>query len=181
MFKKLILSLSVLFLLSTSAHANSNVEPVLSPYVGADIGYTFASHSGFPINIHVGLDLISGTGFDLGAEVYFQRYNNNKNDYTNFTKTYKQSLFGLDVLAYQSATDTIRYYGGLGLSYHLHSIEYKYNSSSSDQTYKDNKLGFNIMSGAQFYLSDNVSLRASMKYLFAHSHIDVLVGANYHF
>ncbi len=192
MFKKVFITFCALFLMQGTAQANLFEEivpnsPSIAPYVGIDLGVTMApTNKGFPYNIHAGIILEDEDKFDVGFEAFFQGYTNTTSDGYSADIIYKHSLFGVNALLYYQALEKMNVFGGLGLNYHLYSTDIEFKNQNTpvitpDISSDDNKVGFTLLAGVQYYVLDNVSVRAQVKRLFAFSNLDFTIGANFHF
>lgn len=125
-----------------------------------------------------GEDVISGTvftqrlsvGYDFQnnfrVAVDYTNYGTAKEDYTTYTESMKFKSLGVTGFYDFTPINLLTPYLGLRLAYTNADLKYSSRSSyfSYQDSYSDSSLGLGIMAGAQYKLTNNVSLNANLEY-----------------
>lgn len=183
--------LSAFMLTTTLATAVQATE--LNPYVGA--GYTFAD-AGYGSGFDALAESKHHAGFisagvrphqNWGVEAFYQLSKDEDKTFGNMlnTETGFQAA-GVDVLGYVPVHDKVDLIGTVGLGYYWFKADYSGVLAGSE---KENNLGWRIGAGAQYHMTDNVSVRGMVRYVKLHNDsvdvvddlTDVSVGVYWHF
>ena len=166
----------------------------LNPYVGAGYSYADAGYKG-------DFDTLAETkhhaGFiaagvrphqNWGAEAFYQlSAHADKSALNHLVKTETSfQAFGLDALGYLPVHDKVDLIGSAGVGYYRFKADYSRFVSGSDT---ENNFGWRLGIGAQYHVTDNLSLRGMVRYVDINDSgndavddlTDISIGVYYHF
>ena len=189
-------SLFAIFVLTTTLAATVHAADFqsLNPYVGA--GYSYAD-AGYKGNFDTLAETKHHAGFIAagirpnrywGAETFYQlSAHADKSALNHLVKTETSfQAFGLDALGYLPVHDKVDLIGSAGVGYYRFKADYSRFVSGSDT---ENNFGWRLGIGAQYHVTDNLSLRGMVRYVDINDSgndavddlTDISIGVYYHF
>ena len=148
----------------------------IRPYIGIDIAtskleFSESYYEDVMEDGHNSLSLVVGAKFNknFGVEAFIQQSSEEekKDSYWGDSEKTSYNALGLDFIGYLPVNQEIELLASLGLAQYNFNETYEYDDGFYSEWEKSslNTIGIRIGLGAQFNLTDNVSLRAMARYI----------------